>query len=315
MRPRRRNISIFSISALDLFAAALAAFLLTVIVLFEYYNKGGTDTSMEELEELVEKRRLAAATEQTDMSVIRALEAEINLLDKQYKTAEINMSDVEQKIQEVLKQTTEIVIPEPKDPDPEPTPKPIPTPKPEPPRSTNTGVEFSILGLGTNKKDIAIVVDMSGSMNDHRQNVVSALNEIVAQMRPDNRFVILGYRGGPTYSAYPRSARMETATVSYKQGAFDFINRMPRDFGGGTPTKAAIERAMSLNPEAIILLSDGEPTDGSPRSIVSTVTRRNSSNIEIHTVAIGAYTKNKLLTVFLQELARNNDGEFVGRAR
>ncbi len=51
MRARQRNISVFSISALDLFAAALGAFILIVLVLFPYYNRGGTDVSFEELEE------------------------------------------------------------------------------------------------------------------------------------------------------------------------------------------------------------------------------------------------------------------------
>jgi len=42
MRANRRNISVFSISALDLFAAALGAFILIVLVLFPYYKKGGS---------------------------------------------------------------------------------------------------------------------------------------------------------------------------------------------------------------------------------------------------------------------------------
>ena len=303
-------------SALDLFAAALAAFIMIVLVLFPYYNKGGTDVSMEELEDLVKKRRLAASTVQTDMSVIRALKAEIRLLDKQYKTAEANMSEIEKKIQEVQKHTVEIVIPDPKPlPDPEPIPDPVPDPIPEPPRSVNRGVEFSILGLGTNKKDVAIVVDMSGSMQAHRGNVVRALHEIVDMMQPDNRFVIIGYRGGPSYSVYPSNGRQATASRSMIQGAKSFIDGMPRKFGGGTPTQSAMLRTLNLSPEAIILISDGAPDDGSPRSIVSNITKRNRGRAEIHTVAIGDYTKDKRLTLFLQEMARNNKGDFVGRAR
>jgi len=226
MRSRRRNISVFSISALDLFAAALAAFILIVLVLFPYYNKGGTDVSMEELEELVKKRRLAASTTQTDMAIIRALSSEIRLLDKKYKTSEENMSEIEKKLQEVLKHTTEIVIPDPQPlPDPEPTPEPPkPLPIPEPPRSVNRGVEFSILGLGTNEKNIAIVVDMSGSMDNHRGKVVTALHEILDMMQPDNRFVIIGYRGGPSYSLYPSNGRQAPATQSMLSGARDFVS-------------------------------------------------------------------------------------------
>jgi len=303
-------------SALDLFAAALAAFIMIVLVLFPYYNKGGTDVSMEELEDLVKKRRLAASSQQTEMSQIRALRAEIRLMDKQYKSTEENMSEIEKKIQEVLKHTTEIVIPDPQPlPDPEPTPDPVPEPIPEPPRSVNRGVEFSILGLGTDKKDIAIVVDMSGSMQAHRNNVVTALHEIIDMMQPDNRFVIIGYRGGPSYSTYPANGRQATASGTMIAGAREFVDRMPRKFGGGTPKQAAMQRTLNLKPGAIILISDGAPQDGAPRSIVRNITRRNSGRAEIHTVAIGDYTKDKQLTLFLQEMARNNKGDFVGRAR
>ena len=318
MRSQRRNISVFSISALDLFAAALGAFILIVLVLFPYYRLGGVDISFEELEEQVQKRRLAAESTQSEMAIIRALQAEIRLLNKQYKTTEINMSETEAKLQEVLKQTAEIQIPDPP-PDPKPTPKPTPIPEPipepVPPRSAGQGVEFSILGVATNKKKIAIVVDMSGSMRAHTDAVEAALNEILEQMQPDNQFVILGYRGGPTFDSFPRSGRMQTADSATLASAQQFVSRLSRRFGGGTPTQSALLRAINLRPQAIILLSDGAPDDGAPAAIINNISRRNRGVAEIHTVAIGDYTKDKNLTLFLQELANLNNGDFVGRAR
>ena len=318
MKSRRRNISVFSMSALDLFAAALAAFLLIVVVLFEYYNKGGTDeTSIEELEEMVKQRRFVAESEKTDQSVIRALQSEIRLLDKEYKTSAENMSVTEEKLKEVLKAITEIVIPDPEPVKPveEPIPEPEPEPIPEPPRSTNTGQEFSILGLGTDKKDVVIVVDMSGSMVAHRGKVIDALNEVIDQMTPEHRFAIIGYRGGPSYTTFPFDGRQITADRATIANAKRFVKNMPSQFGGGTPTQTAMLRALGLNPEAVILMSDGAPDDGTPRQIVINVTRNNRSQAEIHTVAIGNYTQDKKLTLFLQEMARNNNGDFVGRAR
>ncbi|NNC35817.1 MAG: VWA domain-containing protein [Hyphomonadaceae bacterium] len=312
MRSRRRNTSVFSISALDLFAAALGAFILIVLVLFPYYQMGGTDVSMEELEEFVQKRRMAAATTQTEMAQIRAIRAEIRLLDKQYRTTEENMSKIQDTILEVQKQTAEIEIP---DPPPIPRPVPVPDPIPEPPRSVGRGVEFSILGLATSKKKIAIVVDMSGSMRAHTDKVTDALNEIVSQMKPDNQFVILGYRGGPTIESFPQNGRMQSANSSMVADAQSYIASMPRRFGGGTPTQNALVRALNLKPEAVILLSDGAPDDGSAGTIVRNITNRNRGRAEIHTVAIGDYTQDKRLTLFLQELANRNRGDFVGRAR
>ncbi|MEM1087075.1 MAG: VWA domain-containing protein [Pseudomonadota bacterium] len=313
MRTRRRQVSVFSMSALDLFAAALGAFILIVLILFPYYNRGGTDTSMEELEEQVRKRRAVASSTQTEVSKIRAIQAEIRLLNKQYRTSEENMSDVEARLQEVLKQTAEIEIPDPP-PVPKPDPKPIPTPTP-PPRSIARGGEFSILGLSTIQKDIVIVVDMSGSMRAHTTKVTAAINEILAQLQPDNRFLILGYRGGPTFDTFPSNGRLGQANPGTVQQAQNFVSSLPRRFGGGTPTQTALVRALNLRPEAVILMSDGAPDDGNPASIVNNITRRNRGQAEIHTVAIGDYTQDKSLTLFLQALARNNRGQFVGRAR
>lgn len=312
MRRRSRNITVFTISALDLFAAALGAFILIVLVLFPYYKLGGTDTSMEELEELVEKRRLVASSTQSEMAQIRAIQAEVRLLDRQYRTTAENMSEVAAKILEVQAQTAAIEIP---DPPPIPKPVPQPDPIPNPPRSTGRGVEFSILGVGTSKKDVMIVVDMSGSMRAHTSNVVSALEEILGQMQPDNRFAILGYRGGPSYSVYPPGGRLTRASAGEVQGALAFVRRLPGDFGGGTPTQNALVRALNVQPGAVILISDGQPDDGNPGDIVQNITRRNRGRTEIHTVAIGDYTSDPALTMFLQELANNNRGDFVGRAR
>ena len=312
MRARRRTISVFSISAIDLFAAALGAFILIVLVLFPYYRLGGTDVSMEELEDLVQKRRMAASSQQTEMSQIRALRSEIRLLDLQYRTTKENMSETEAKIREVQQQTADVQIP---DPPPVPMPDPEPIPDPTPPRSTAEGTEFSILGLATSKKEIAIVVDMSGSMAEHTGKVTAAINEVLSQMSPDKKFVIIGYRGGPSYDTFPSSGRMVRADANSVGQARQFVSRMARRFGGGTPTQSAMVRAMNLRPEAIILMSDGAPDDGSPASIITNVTARNRGRIEIHTVAIGDYTDDRQLTLFLQELARRNRGDFVGRAR
>ncbi|MEL6259056.1 MAG: hypothetical protein AAFQ67_08370, partial [Pseudomonadota bacterium] len=265
MRPKRRDITVFSISALDLFAAALGAFILIVLILFPYYQRGGTDTSMEELEELVQRRREAASSLQTEMAEIRAIRAEIRLLDAQYRTAQENMSEIEDTLREVQKLTAEIEIP---DPPPVPKPKPIPTP----PRSVNRGVEFSILGVGTAKKDIAIVVDMSGSMVQHRSKVVDAINEILDQMKPDNRFVIMGYRGGPTFDTFPASGRLTPADAPTVSRAKSYVSGMSGRFGGGTPTQSAMIRALNLKPEAVILMSDGQPDDGRPGTIIANIT-------------------------------------------
>jgi len=152
-------------------------------------------------------------------------------------------------------------------------------------------------------------------MRAHTSNVRQALNEILAQLKPDNRFAIIGYRGGPTYDSFPTNGRLTGADTATVDKAKAFVETLPERFGGGTPTQGALIRTLNLRPEAIILMSDGAPDDGGPGTIIENVTKRNNGRAEIHTVAIGDYTRDKRLTIFLQELANLNRGEFVGRSR
>ena len=70
-----------------------------------------------------------------------------------------------------------------------------------------------------------------------------------------------------------------------------------------------------LSGTAVILLSDGEP-NSPPGFIIENISSRNQyRQTELHTVAIGDYTHNRNLVVFLQTLSRLNNGDFVGVSR
>jgi len=209
------------------------------------------------------------------------------------------MSEIEARLREVQKQTAEIEIPDPP-PLPEAEPDPEPEPVKLPPRSTNQGVQ-----LATSRKEVVVVVDMSGSMKAHTGNVVRALNEILDVMKPDNRFAIIGYRGGPSYDTFPRGGQFKRADVGAIGQARNFVSGLSRKFGGGTPTQAAMVRALNMRPEVVILISDGAPDDGRPGEIIANISNRNRGRAEIHTVAIGDYTQNH----FTALLSKGNSGK------
>ena len=72
---------------------------------------------------------------------------------------------------------------------------------------------------------------------------------------------------------------------------------------------------MQFKPDAIILMSDGAP-DNNPNYIIQDITNENRfTKIEIHTVAIGDYTADRNLVMFMQTLAQQNYGDFVGVSR
>ena len=60
MRSPNRETAVFSTSAIDLFASALGAFILLVMILFPYYRNEGSDDAFSRTQEIQEQRRLAA---------------------------------------------------------------------------------------------------------------------------------------------------------------------------------------------------------------------------------------------------------------
>jgi uncharacterized protein with von Willebrand factor type A (vWA) domain len=147
--------------------------------------------------------------------------------------------------------------------------------------------------------------------------MIDSVLELLEPLDDSNKVAILGFQGDPSpvLWAYPDRSRLLQATPDNLRDMRAFARGLARSFAGSTPTHAAILAAMQYRPDAIILLSDGAP-DVNPNFIVQDVTQQNRfSDIEIHTVAIGDYTQDRTLVMFLQTLAHNNGGDFVGVPR
>ena len=73
MRRRNKEINIFSMSALDLFASALGAFILIAVVLFPYFpNIGSSPEHVAALRAQLREARQQLQTCQTDLTQSRA---------------------------------------------------------------------------------------------------------------------------------------------------------------------------------------------------------------------------------------------------
>ena len=187
------------------------------------------------------------------------------------------------------------------------------TPDPEP-KALTRGVEFSILGLATQVKSFVIVVDMSGSMLAYEKLMINSVLEILQPLDETNTFAIIGYHGNPqpVLWRFPTGNNLLPATRENLELAESFTHSLVRKFVGSTPTHFAMQAALEYPASAIILLSDGEP-NSPPGFIIENVTQLNAfRQTEIHTVAIGEYTHNRNLVLFMQTLARLNGGDFVG---
>jgi hypothetical protein len=309
MRSPNRETSVFTTSAIDLFASALGAFILLVMILFPYYRNAGDDDAFSRTQEIQDLRRLASGEIARLLTDQRTSQSEVQDLNEANRGIEAQISRIRKQMADIKTQLAEEPVPVP-----EPVEEIIEEPEPE---ALTAGVEFSILGLATESKSFVIVVDMSGSMLSYTDLMVKSVLEVLEPLDDSNDFAIIGYQGNPSpvLWTYPDGGGLAQGTPDNLDDARGFVQSLARRFAGSTPTHYAVLSAMQYPAETVILMSDGEP-DNAPGFIIQDITGLNRyEKKEIHTVAIGDYTQNRGLVMFLQTLARQNGGDFVGVSR
>ena len=307
MRIPERDTTVFSTSAIDLFASALGAFILLVMLLFPYYQNAGTDQAFAQTEAIMEQRRLAAGKAEEMMSTAEELQSELQRLERANEGMEESISVKREQLARLERQIASIPVPDP---------SPVPEPEPEP-VAIEYGVEFSILGLATEARSFVILIDMSGSMINYADLMIGAVNDLLAPLDERNEFAIIGFQGNPEHVLwrFPASTSLVRATPENLDLAHEFTGSLSRRFFGSTPTFFALQAALEYPASAIILMSDGEP-NSPPGFIIENISSLNQyRQTEIHSVAIGDYTHNRSLVLFMQSLSRLNNGDFVGVSR
>ena len=309
MRRPNRETTVFTTSAIDLFASALGAFILLVMILFPYYRNEGSDDAFSRTQEIQDMRRLASGEIAELLADQSTATSEVQDMNEANRGIEAQISRIRKQLADIKTQLAEKPIPKP-----EPVEEVIEETEPE---ALVAGVEFSILGLATEAKSFVIVIDMSGSMLSFTDLMVKSVLELLDPLDETNDFAIIGYQGNPSpvLWTFPDRTGLLQATPANLDAAKNFVLSLARRFSGSTPTHYAILSALQYPADAIILLSDGEP-DNSPGFIIQDIGGLNRfENKEIHTVALGDYTQNRGLVMFLQTLARQNGGDFVGVSR
>lgn len=309
MRIPDRDTAVFSTSAIDLFASALGAFILLVMLLFPYYRHAGPDDSFARTQDIMEKRRLASGQLEEIKTRQQELQSELEQVTESNQGREQQISRLRKELMDVRNQLAAIPVD---------ITEPVEIDIPEPaPKALTHGVEFSILGIASQVKTFVIVVDMSGSMLQYEELMVRSILEILKPLDETNQFAIVGYHGNPqpVLWSFPQGNKLLPATEENLKLAETFTHSLVRKFVGSTPTHFALQAALEYPANAVVLMSDGEP-NSPPGFIIENITEINQfRQTEIHTVAIGEYTHNRNLVLFMQTLARLNGGDFVGVSR
>jgi hypothetical protein len=309
MRRPNRETAVFTTSAVDLFASALGAFILLVMLLFPYYRNAGDDSAYAQVLDIMEQRDMNAGELAQLLASHKQSNNELQQLNQANRGIEQRLSRKRTQLNDLKTQLAEL---------PPPAPQPVEEIIPEAePEALVASEEFSILGLATNAKSFVVVIDMSGSMMAYSELMTRSVLEILEPLDETNLLAVVGYQGepSPVLWNYPGRDQLMPGTPENLRQAREFARGLASRFSGSTPTHAALKAAMQFKADAIILMSDGQP-DNNPNFIIQDITNENRfTGIEIHTIAIGDYTANRTLVLFLQTLAQQNGGDFVGVSR
>ena len=161
-----------------------------------------------------------------------------------------------------------------------------------PRRVAGGGAKF--FGVDGQGSDFVFIVDCSGSMADYGRwrQAVRELKKSVGDLKTSQRFLILLYNDG--FIAMNDDARLVKSTKREQKKAFNWLTaNVPNSW---TFCAQALEKALTLRPDAIFLLSDGEFNDRQDVFFVldsmnsrSKVRQYNRQQIPVHTIALGSH--------------------------
>ena len=284
MKKSSRELNIFSMSALDLFASALGAFILITIVLLPFFpNLNMSAREKAELEQA--KAELAHAKAELEREQAR-LEREKIKLDRARARASKAKGQLERRVEALRKEIDDTTV---------------------------------LLGIKTKAKKFVFVIDMSGSINlrgeqDYRQFITLAIQDILASFESEIEVCLIGFHTPNKITKlhyWPQNGGYFQSNKNTRDRVVGQVKKWMEMVIGGTPTREALLKAIALRPEEIMLLSDGAPSEDW-RKVVRAVTDKNRRKIPIHAVAVGNYVTDRKFIDFLVQLTKRNNGYLVG---
>ena len=302
MKKRSREISLFSMSTLDLFASALGAFMLITIVMLPFFpnlNISGREEAelrqakikleqaTAELEQVKAELQQATAQSERDRAT---LDRQTAKLEREKTQLERAMAKIPQTKSQLEKQVAALQQ-----------------------EIDDTTV---LLGIRTKAKKFVFVIDMSSSIyqpeqHDYRQFIALSMQDILAAFKSEIEVRLIGFQGADLLHYWPQDEGYFQVKKDTRDRVVSLVKNWMKSIGGGSPTRVALLAALELHPEEIILLSDGAPTEDW-QVVVQAVTAENKQKIPIHAVAVGNYTADRDFIDFLVQLTEQNNGYVVG---
>jgi hypothetical protein len=305
-----RRASVYSLSAIDLFASAMGAFIIiTLILMPDYQKEVRLEGHLAYLESLAAESRasLTDSAREADSATaeLRGAQARALELQAERDIVRAELRTIEQQLQY--------------------RDRPPPTPAPPDPvaESTRHLVTFRFLGLKTEATRILLMVDMNKYLADHEQLVQRTIMRALDSLGPGYEFGILGFQqldAGARYHRWPADGGLAVMSPGSRAAAARFVRGLGGEFAGGSSLYAAFQVAFGGPAEAIVLLSDGLPNPAfnlnlPPATLAQEITLINNDSVEIHAVTLGDYFKYRGTVEFMERLAAANSGGFLALAQ
>lgn len=312
MRSRLRNLGVFSLSAIDLFASAMGAFIIiTIILMPDYQKEVRLEGHLQNIESMAGETE--AILNESEMGIVSMSEA---LSTAQRREMELQ---AEQEIMSSELETIRAKLQARNDEPPPPPPSPVETDE----ELGSNLVTFRFLGLKTDKTRLLLLVDMNKYLSAHQALVAKTVNRALDSLKSGYEFSILGFQqldSGPRYHPWPEDGSLVEMNSMNRAQARQFVSQLAGKFEGSSSLKGAFTKAFDTPAEAIILISDGLPNptyNGGlpPRALIQDIVLSNTRGVEIHSVTLGDYFKYKGTVDFMENLARANSGSFLALAQ
>jgi len=148
--------------------------------------------------------------------------------------------------------------------------------------------------------------EVSQALRERRQKAKEAIRNVsdaIEGLSEDTWFNVITFESRP----HPWRPDMVQATEDVKDDAEDYLDDL--EPSGGTAMIPALEAAFEMAPHHLVLVSDGEPNEGS-RAVLERVRALNQDGtVIVHAIGIGEDHDE----TFMRDIAEQNGGEYHSR--
>lgn len=156
--------------------------------------------------------------------------------------------------------------------------------------NVGSGVEFgtNFIGLGGNAKNIAFLIDASGSLIDTFQIVILELKRTIQKLSEKQSFTVIFFQGDDIIEVPPRG--LKQATTENKARIIEWIDPASHNVqaGGSTNPVKALRIALRYRAQLMFILSDNitgqDKYEIDQRRLLAEIDRANSAQTKINTI-------------------------------